>query len=93
MKLKWVLLSIGLAVGLILTILGVLVIYHGLAAGLGRGIETGEYVLFPPDREAILAGVLMTVLGSISISVSLASVIVFWNRDRHIDKVVSSKEK
>ena len=93
MKLKWVLLSIGLVVGFALVTLGALVIFHGLAVGLGRGIETGEYALFPPDREAVTAGVLMTAFGSISISVSLASVMVFWNQDRRIDKVATSKEE
>ena len=81
MELRWPLLIIGLAIGVALIILGTLVIFHGSTVGLLIGIETGEYALLPPDREAIVAGVLMTVLGTIAVSVSLASIIVFWKRN------------
>ena len=90
---KWMLLIVGLAAGLTLIILGALVIYHGLAMGLGRGIETGEYALLPPDREAVTVGVLMTAFGSISVGASLASVIVSWNRNRRVGVVAASKEE
>jgi hypothetical protein len=87
------LLAMGVAAGLVLLTLGVLVIYHGLAVGLGRGIETGEYALLPPDREAVIAGVLMTAFGSISISVSLALAIASWKRNGHIEVIASPKEE
>ena len=87
---KRMLLAIGVAAGLVLLILGALVIYHGLAVGLGRGIETGEYALLPPDREAVVAGVLMTVFGSIAIGVSLTLAIMH----RHAKpESISSSEK
>jgi hypothetical protein len=90
---KRLMLAIGLAAGLVLITLGALVTYHGLAVGLGRGIETGEYALLPPDREAVIAGVLMIAFGSISISVSLTSLMVFRGRNKPVDVIASSKEE
>ena len=85
--------SMGIAVGLVLITLGALAIYNGLAVGLGRGIETGEYALFPPDREAVTAGILITVFGSVSISISLVSVMLNWNHIRRIDRVATYREE
>jgi hypothetical protein len=90
LRVRWILPTTGLVLGVALVVLGALVIYHGSTVGIGREIETGYIVLAPPDNEAIAAGALMMAIGSITTSVSSALVIVSRIRDQ-IDPVTSSK--
>ena len=100
MKLKWVLLiaAVAIAAGTVLVAFGTLLIYHGadLRYISGTPIDTPpeeyEPVLMIPPREWIAAGVLMVATGAIAISVTLASVIVFWKRESQIDAAQPPKE-
>lgn len=55
--------------------LGAFAIWNCTAISLGVPIEDGSYTLMPPNREGIVAGVLMVAIGSIAISVSLTLLI------------------
>ena len=100
MKLKWVLLiaAVAIAAGTVLVAFGTLLIYHGADVRYisGTPIDTPpeeyEPVLMIPPREWIAAGVLMVATGAIAISVTLASVIVFWKRESQIDAAQPPKE-
>lgn len=76
MKRISVLLVVVLITGVMLTALGVLIIRGGSVVALGTGIEDGRPILLPPYYDAIVAGVLMTVSGSIAVGVSLTLMIM-----------------
>ncbi len=81
MQRKLVLLAGGAAVGVLLIVLGTLAIWNCSAVGLGIPIDDvgddyGGYFLMPPNREGIVAGVLMVAIGSIAVSVSLTLMIL-----------------
>jgi hypothetical protein len=94
MKLKWVLLVIGLAAGMALIGLGTLIISENFRAGLGFNIEDkSEYFLLQPDKDIMRAGILITASGIVAVSVSLASMIMFWKRDSQLDAAMSAEER
>ena len=92
MKLKWVLLVIGLAAGIALIGLGTMIISENFRAALGVNIEDkSDYSLVQADEDVMRAGVLMTASGTIAVSVSLASMIMFWKRDTTLDAAPAEK--
>jgi hypothetical protein len=93
MKLKWVLLVMGLAAGIALIGLGTLIISENFRAGLAIGIEDGEYHLLQPDKDVMRAGVLITASGIVAVSVSLTSMIVLWKRNTEHDAAQIPKEE
>jgi hypothetical protein len=101
MKLKWVLLVIGLAAGIALIGLGTLIISENFRATLmeyyrdwGESTDDDEgYILMQPSKDFMRAGVLITASGTVAVSVSLASMIMFWERKKHIDMSATSKEE
>ena len=89
MKLKWVLLVIGLATGIALIALGTLIISDNFRPHLIEyyrdwGVSSDDdegYALILPSKDVIRAGVLMTASGTVAVSVSLASMITFWKQN------------
>ena len=92
MKMKWVLLTIGLAVGIALIALGTLIIGDNFRASLGIGIEDGKYYILPQSKTAIQAGILITASGVVAVSVSLASMIMFWKRNPQLEAAEVPRE-
>ena len=100
MRLKWVLMVIGLAAGIALIGLGTLIISDNFRANLmeyykdwGESNDDDEgYILMQPSKDVIRAGVLMTASGTVAVSVSLASMIMLWNRNSQLDATQAPKE-
>ena len=91
MKLKWVLLVIGLAAGIALIGLGTLLISENFRANLveyhddwGESDDEG-YILMQPNKDAMRAGVLIAASGIVAVSVSLASMIMFWKQNSQLE--------
>ena len=83
-----------MAAGIALIGLGTLIISAGSRVALGVNIEDkSEYLLTQADRDVMRAGVLITASGTIAVSVSLASMIMFWKRDSQISAVRPPKEE
>lgn len=70
-------LIIGLAVGIILIGLGILIIDNESHIGMIAG-EDGHYYLLTPNMTAVNAGILMTVIGIITVSVSIVGIAGLW---------------
>ena len=89
MKLKWAVLTIGLAVGVVLIALGTLIISENFRANLiyyyrdwGEwNDDDAGYILMQPNKDFMRAGVLITATGTVAVSVSLASMIMFWKQN------------
>jgi uncharacterized membrane protein YphA (DoxX/SURF4 family) len=82
-KRRSVLLVVGLIAGVMLIALGIMFIRAGSIVHLSRytddwgsGSDEVRYILDPPYYDAIVAGILMTVSGSIAVGVSLTLMIV-----------------
>ena len=84
----------GLAAGIALIGLGTMIISENFRAALGVNIEDkSEYFLTQAGEDVMRAGVLMTASGTVAVSVSLASMIMLWNRNSQLDATQTPKEE